>query len=186
MSGALSCNPLIERRPRGMSQQQLEPDTARGIAMGQNSSISEAFEAPNDVLTIGEMAREYGVTLRALRFYEDRGLLRPIRNGVTRYYSAEARARLELILKGKQLGFTLTEIRDLIANHTEEPVRSFELSLDETQILAQLSMLQRQRDDIERAIEELRQTQERLAGANDVPHASLIAAAGSGAGVGAP
>jgi DNA-binding transcriptional MerR regulator len=154
--------------------------------MGQNPSISQAFEVPQDVLTIGEMAREYGVTLRALLFYEDRGLLRPIRNGVTRYYPAEARARLELILKGKQLGFTLTEIRDLIANQSEEPVRSFELSLDETQILAQLSMLQRQRDDIERAIEELRQTQERLSGANGLPHASVIAAAGANAGASAP
>ncbi len=153
--------------------------------MGQNSSISEGFDAPQDVLTIGEMAREYGVTLRALRFYEDRGLLQPIRNGVTRYYNAEARARLELILKGKQLGFTLTEIRDLIANQNAEPVRSFELSLDETQILAQLTMLQRQRDDIERAIDELRQTQERLAGANGVPHASVIAATGASAGASA-
>ncbi len=154
--------------------------------MGQNSSNSKDFEAPEDVLTIGEMAREYGVTLRALRFYEDRGLLQPIRNGVTRFYNAEARARLELILKGKQLGFTLSEIRDLIANHSEEPVRSFELSLDETQILAQLSMLQRQRDDIERAIEELRQTQERLAGSSGVPHASVIAASGASAGASAP
>ena len=154
--------------------------------MGQNASISKEFEAPEDVLTIGEMAREYGVTLRALRFYEDRGLLQPIRNGVTRYYPAAARARLELILKGKQLGFTLTEIRDLIANQSEEPVRSFELSLDETQILAQLSLLQRQRDDIERAIEELRQTQERLAGAGGLPHAAVIAAAGAGVGASAP
>ena len=153
--------------------------------MGLTASNSTEFEAPEDVLTIGEMAREYGVTLRALRFYEDRGLLQPIRKGVTRYYSAAARARLELILKGKQLGFTLTEIRDLIANQSEEPVRSFELSLDETQILAQLSMLQRQRDEIERAIEELRQTQERLAGANGLPHASVIAVAGASAGASA-
>ena len=105
---------------------------------------------------------------------------------MTRYYSAEARARLELILKGKQLGFTLSEIRDLIANQSEEPVRSFELSLDETQILAQLSMLQRQRDDIERAIEELRQTHERLAGANGLPHAAVISASGATAGASAP
>ena len=153
--------------------------------MGQNPSISQGFDVPQDVLTIGEMAREYNVTLRALRFYEDRGLLQPIRNGVTRYYNSDARARLELILKGKQLGFTLTEIRDLIANQNAERVSSFELSLDETQILAQLSMLQRQRDDIERAIEELRQTQERLAGANGVPHASVIAAAGASAGASA-
>ena len=153
--------------------------------MGQNPSVSQGFDVPQDVLTIGEMAREYNVTLRALRFYEDRGLLQPIRNGVTRFYNSDARARLELILKGKQLGFTLTEIRDLIANQNAERVSSFELSLDETQILAQLSMLQRQRDDIERAIEELRQTQERLAVANGVPHASVIAAANASAGASA-
>jgi DNA-binding transcriptional MerR regulator len=163
----------------------MAPNAAKGIAMGHNPSISQVFDVPQDVLTIGEMAREYGVTLRALRFYEDRGLLRPVRNGVTRYYSAEARARLELILKGKQLGFTLSEIRDLIANHSEEPVRSFELSLDQTQILTQISMLQRQRDDIERAIEELRQTQERLAGPNGEPPAAAIVAAGANAGAGA-
>ena len=64
--------------------------------------------------TIGEMARAYGVTLRTLRFYEDRNLLRPRRAGNARYYGGVDRARLAMILKGKQLGFTLAEIADLI------------------------------------------------------------------------
>ena len=114
-------------------------------------------------MTIGEMARAYGVTLRALRFYEDRGLIQPIRNGTSRFYDAVTRKRLELILKGKQLGFTLSEIRDLLSNHAEEPIPSLELSLDAGQVLAQIDMLERQREGIDRAIEELRETHRRLA-----------------------
>jgi len=62
--------------------------------------------------TISEMARAYGVTSRTLRFYEDRKLLRPRRAGSARYYGDADHARLATILKGKQLGFTLTEIAD--------------------------------------------------------------------------
>lgn len=126
-------------------------------------------------MTIGEMARAYGVTLRALRFYEDRGLIQPIRNGTSRFYDAVTRKRLELILKGKQLGFTLSEIRDLLSNDAEEPMPSLELSLDASQILAQIEMLERQRDGIDRAIEELRETHQRLAGGASVPAMAQLA-----------
>jgi len=61
-------------------------------------------------LTIGEVARRFDMTLRALRFYESKGLLRPLRDGQTRFYAPRDLVRVELILKGKQLGFTLTEI----------------------------------------------------------------------------
>ena len=70
--------------------------------------------------TIGDLAREFGVTLRTLRFYEDRGLLSPRREGTARIYDARDRARLSVILKGKQLGFTLTEIRALLAEERGE------------------------------------------------------------------
>src|SRR3954468_14150310 len=65
--------------------------------------------------TIGELSREFGVTLRALRFYENKGLLSPQREGLSRLYSQGDRTRLALILKGKKLGFTLGEIRQMIA-----------------------------------------------------------------------
>ena len=64
--------------------------------------------------TIGELARDFGVTLRALRFYENKGLLSPQREGLSRLYSQGDRTRLALILKGKKLGFTLGEIRQLV------------------------------------------------------------------------
>lgn len=112
---------------------------------------------PQDVLTIGEMARRFGVSLRALRFYEDRGLLRPRRTGNSRFYGAKDRHRLDLILKGKRLGFTLTEIRDFIAREGEraaEPETAV-LPLSAEQIAAQIDHLQRQRASLDEAIREL-------------------------------
>ena len=64
--------------------------------------------------TIGELAREFDVTTRTIRFYEDQGLLSPQRRGQTRVYSAADRTTLKLILRGKRLGFSLAESRDLI------------------------------------------------------------------------
>src|SRR5262250_976064 len=67
-----------------------------------------------DEFTIGELAREFGVTLRALRFYENKGFIAPRRNKNTRLYSQQDRARIAAILSGKRLGFTLAEIRTMI------------------------------------------------------------------------
>lgn len=64
--------------------------------------------------TISQLAREFGVTPRALRFYEDKGLLSPRREGAARAYSARDRARLRLIVQGKRVGFPLAEIRGLL------------------------------------------------------------------------
>ena len=64
--------------------------------------------------SISELADEFGITTRTIRFYEEKGLLAPSRNGQTRVYSASDKVRLKLILRGKRLGFTLEESRDLI------------------------------------------------------------------------
>src|SRR5215217_678440 len=105
--------------------------------------------------TIGDLAREFGVTLRTLRFYEDRGLLSPRREGTARIYDARDRARLSVILKGKQLGFTLTEIRAMVAEERGEiPAANLKLSLD--QVDDQIAHLEQQRGDIEQALVELR------------------------------
>ncbi|HEV2557925.1 MAG TPA: MerR family DNA-binding transcriptional regulator [Microvirga sp.] len=105
--------------------------------------------------TIGDLAREFGVTLRTLRFYEDRGLLSPRREGTARIYDARDRARLSVILKGKQLGFTLTEIRAMLAEERpgEAPAN---LNLSLAQIEDQISHLEQQKVEIEQALEELK------------------------------
>lgn len=108
--------------------------------------------------TIGDLAREFDVTLRTLRFYEDRGLLSPRREGTARIYDARDRARLSVILKGKHLGFTLTEIRAMLA---EEERPAFEgsggaaLNLSLAQVEDQIAHLEAQKADIERALAEL-------------------------------
>src|SRR5260370_40234631 len=78
-------------------------------------SANESSGVGKVEFTIGELSREFGVTLRALRFYENKGLISPHRAGLNRLYSQGDRTRLALILKGKKLGFTLGEIRQMIA-----------------------------------------------------------------------
>lgn len=111
--------------------------------------------------TISEMADLYGVSFRTLRFYEARGLLQPLRTGTVRSYSTRDRIRLELILKGKKLGFSLSEIARLIehpeAGHAEAGTTTgIPLSLE--QIEAQLEKLQRRKNELEQALEDLRQS----------------------------
>src|ERR1700675_4984393 len=80
-----------------------------------NAPWRSALSVDADRITIGDLAREAGVTLRALRFYQSKGLLAPLRNGNSRIFSNEDRTRLALIQQGKRLGFTLSEIRDMLA-----------------------------------------------------------------------
>jgi len=131
------------------------------------ASSSSSSDALNDhFYTIGAMARDFNVSLRTLRFYEDRGLLHPVRRGSTRYYTAADRTRLEMILRGKQLGFTLTEIFDLIHSQQDKDMAKtpdLESALQPDQIIAQIRHLERQREEIEIAISALRTAHQRAA-----------------------
>lgn len=102
---------------------------------------------------IGDLAKEFGVTLRTLRFYQDRGLIAPRREGTTRIYSEADRARIERILGAKKLGFTLTEIRAMLA---KDAGGGAELPLTEEQIETQIVHLEQQREEIDAALAELR------------------------------
>ncbi|KPH82870.1 hypothetical protein AE618_01605 [Bosea vaviloviae] len=119
-----------------------------------------ASESPAG-FTISDLARDFGVTLRTLRFYESRGLIAPARSGMTRIYSGRDRARLALILKGKQLGFTLVEIRAMLANEEKKggadagSASVGGLQLSREQVVEQLELLRTQRAEIDSAIAEL-------------------------------
>lgn len=112
--------------------------------------------------TIGDLAREFGVTLRTLRFYEDRGLLSPRRDGTARIYDARDRDRLSVILKGKQLGFTLTEIRAMLAEDRLSDGIAANLNLSLDQVEDQISHLEQQKTEIEEALVELKACRARL------------------------
>ncbi|MDB5649020.1 MAG: hypothetical protein JWL62_540 [Hyphomicrobiales bacterium] len=140
----------------------LTQDNSSSAALDQRPAQSaERPLVESEFVTIGDISRTYGVSLRALRFYEERQLLQPVRRGMARLYDGHARARLELIIKGKQLGFTLTEIRAMLETGND-PAQDLKLALAPAQVLDQIAMLERQRADIDVAIRELRATQERL------------------------
>ena len=122
-----------------------------------------SLDSAQPELTISQMSRVFGVSLRTLRFYEDRGLIKPRREGNARYYRGSDRIRMEMILKGKKLGFTLTEIQDLIGGKGASEMTDLEDQLNPQQVVSQISHLERQRNEIEGAIERLRATQNRLA-----------------------
>ena len=138
----------------------------RTIAMSAAALLkTPAFEPENraaEPLTIGEVSRLYGVTLRALRFYEQRGLLNPIRRSGARLYDGGQKIRLQMILKGKHLGFTLTEIADLLDADSGRD-KNDDFVLDEKMVLSQLRHLEERRTELDQAIEELRTAHRKLA-----------------------
>lgn len=132
------------------------------MALGEAKQDATATPRQEQELTISQMSRLYGVSLRTLRFYEDRGLIKPRREGNARYYRGVEKIRMEMILKGKKLGFTLTEIQDLIGGKGANETLDIEEQLEPQQIVNQIGHLERQRSEIEAAIERLRATHNRL------------------------
>jgi Predicted transcriptional regulators len=115
-------------------------------------------EPDNKVYRIGDLAQEFGVTLRTLRFYEDKGLLTPERIGVTRLFTRRDRARLKLIILGKRLGFSLTEIKRMIELYDPHGKNVTQLKVALEKGEAQMRVLEEQRNSINIAIEELQRT----------------------------
>jgi DNA-binding transcriptional MerR regulator len=113
------------------------------------------METERAEFSISELAREFDITPRAIRFYEDQGLLAPRRDGQRRIYSARDRTRLKLTLRGKRLGLTLSEIRDLIDMY--EPGRDERPQLERflAVLEAHKASLGQQRADIEAQLSEI-------------------------------
>ena len=105
--------------------------------------------------SIRQLCREFGCTPRALRFSEDKALLAPARKGMTRIYSARDRARLQLILRGKRVGFSLAEIAELLALYDREDGGAAQMAASLGKFRERLVELRRQREDLDKAITEL-------------------------------
>jgi DNA-binding transcriptional MerR regulator len=110
--------------------------------------------------TIGELSREFGVTLRTLRFYEDKGIVSPKRQGMTRIYSRRDRARLKLALLGKKIGFSLIEIKEMLDLYDLRDGQETQLRFVLEKFNDQAEILSRQKEEIEQALEELHRTTE--------------------------
>ena len=105
--------------------------------------------------SISDLAQEFNLTTRAIRFYEDEGLLQPGRSGRRRVYGTRDRVRLKLILRGKRLGFSLSEVRDIIEMYDLDSGEAGQLSYFLEQIQQRREALEQQRHDIDLTLEEL-------------------------------
>lgn len=113
---------------------------------------SEESVSTKSVFKIGDLSKEFGVTLRTLRFYEDRGLLSPERRGTTRLYSRQDRTRLRLILLAKTLGFSLTEAKQLIEIYHQPNGKRKQIEVALERFEEQQQILYEQRQEIEDSI----------------------------------
>ncbi|MAC12501.1 MULTISPECIES: MerR family transcriptional regulator [Novosphingopyxis] len=126
--------------------------------MPQPISGNATIDTPGDGRErygISDLSREFDVTPRALRFYEDQGLIAPERSGLSRIYSKRDRARLAWILRAKRVGFSLSEIREMIDLYDVDDGRNKQRRVTIEKCRERIDSLTRQKADIESAIDEL-------------------------------
>jgi DNA-binding transcriptional MerR regulator len=119
--------------------------------------------------TISQLAREFQVTPRALRFYEDKGLLTPRREGLNRVYSHKDRARLQLILRGKRVGLSLIEIKEILDLYKIDQRAQAQTALK--RFKTRIAALEEQRKDLDAAVEMLHNGIKRMEAFLDKPAA---------------
>ncbi|MCA0371942.1 MAG: MerR family DNA-binding transcriptional regulator [Proteobacteria bacterium] len=112
--------------------------------------------------SIGDLSNEFDVTARTLRFYEDKGLLSPIREGQKRKYTARDRARLILVLRGKRIGFSLEDLKEMLDLYDLEGGKKHQLQTALAKFKEQLLVLENQKNDIIAAIGDLKSNIDRV------------------------
>lgn len=117
-----------------------------------------------NLYSISELAREFSITTRTIRFYEDRGLLAPEREGQNRVYHARDRVRLKLILRGKRLGFSLQEVGEMLDMYDAPSGEQAQLEFFVQRIRDRRGILLAQRDDLDSVLAELGALEDRCLG----------------------
>ncbi len=107
------------------------------------------------IFSIADLANEFGITTRTIRYYEDEGLISPSRQGQRRVYSIRDRVRLKLIMRGKRLGFSLKEIHEMVDMYDADTSEVAQLKLFLAKIKERREALMSQREDIDSILNEL-------------------------------
>ena len=121
--------------------------------MASKTEMTEYF-------TITELTREFGISTRTIRFYEDEGLIKPLRRGRTRLFRPSDRRLLSFILRGKRLGFSIAEIREILNMYKEPPGEEGQLRLLIKRVSEKRGELEQKRRDIEETLRELETVEE--------------------------
>ena len=125
---------------------------------------TETPRDPQRIYSIAELAREFAITARTIRFYEDEGLIKPKRQNLTRLYSAGDRTRLGWILRGKRLGFSLAEIKELLDLYQVDRTGVQQLRELLRRSRLHIEDLERRKRDLDAHIEEFREVEIQVAG----------------------
>jgi DNA-binding transcriptional MerR regulator len=126
-------------------------------AVSQRADPAAAAPDESRLFTIGELAAEFAVTTRTIRFYESKGLISPARRGVARTYSRRDRARLKLILRGKNLGFSLEAIGEYLKLYDADPAHIAQTQMLLSSVEEAIQDLQTKRADLDRTLKELKE-----------------------------
>lgn len=128
----------------------MQENARSGITIMTSKHPTSQRKTPTQAGTfsIGELAREFDITTRSIRFYEDQGLLAPTRQGQTRIYSVKDRVRLKLILRGKRLGFTLAETRRLFELYDRD-------NSSQNQLVTMLGLIDEKKVTLEQQLEDI-------------------------------
>ena len=126
-----------------------------GAAMADLHASFDAGAAGRETFTIRDLTKEFAISARTLRFYEEKGLIAPRRNGQGRLYGRRDRARLKYVLMGKAVGFSLEEVRQMLDLYDLGDGQVTQLRVALGKFKQQIGRLRRQKSEIERAIVEL-------------------------------
>lgn len=133
---------------------ELLPGPASGAP--ESSVAPPSRDSAVQTYSISDLAKEFGITTRTIRFYESRGLITPERIGTQRRYSRRDRARLILILRGRNLGFTVEDVGEYLALYDADPGQMAQTKLLLEKVTAAIADLQKKRADIDAALNDLR------------------------------
>jgi DNA-binding transcriptional MerR regulator len=129
--------------------------SSKPSAKAPNGAV--APDDPERLFTIGELAAAHNITTRTIRFYEARSLISPARKGVARMYTRRDRARLTLILRGKNLGFTLEEIQHFLELYDSDPSQVAQAQVVLERVEAHITDLMDKRADLDRTLKDLKE-----------------------------